>query len=92
MMPIQTMISKFTIKTNLLAFAFLLFCLVVFFFPEPILWILGSNYQNLEAELFLMVISQSLSCLLSAISSLNIGRGWIVSPWIAISSSILSYF
>jgi O-antigen/teichoic acid export membrane protein len=84
--------KRFHQVLGLLGFALSILVLTVSFFPRPILWILGNNYKNLEFEFFLMVVSQSLNCLLAAVSSLNIGRGWIVSPWISISSGLLTYY
>jgi hypothetical protein len=76
---------------GLLALALSILVLAALLFPKPMLWILGNKYQNLEKEFFLMVVAQSLNCLLTAVSSLNIGRGWIISPWIVISTGMLSY-
>ena len=60
-------------------------------FPTQMLWILGGQYKGLELEFLLMVIAQSVNCLLMALSTLNLGRGWIVSPWVAIPIGITSY-
>jgi hypothetical protein len=76
---------------GLLALALSILVLAALLFPKPMLWILGNKYQNLEKEFVLMVVAQSLNCLLMAVSSLNIGRGWIISPWIVIPTGILSY-
>jgi O-antigen/teichoic acid export membrane protein len=76
---------------GLLVLALSFLVLAALLFPKPMLWILGNKYQNLENEFFLMVVAQSLNCLLMAVSSLNLGRGWITPPWIVIPAGILSY-
>lgn len=76
---------------GLLVLALSFLVLAALLLPKPMLWILGNKYQNLEKEFVLMVIAQSLNCLLTAVSSLNIGRGWIISPWIVIPAGVLSY-
>jgi len=75
----------------LLALALSILVLAALLFPKPMLWILGNKYQNLENEFFLMVVAQSFNCLLTAVSSLNLGRGWITPPWIVIPVGVLSY-
>ena len=76
---------------GLLVLALSFLVLAALLFPKPMLWILGNKYQNLDNEFFLMVVAQSLNCLLMAVSSLNLGRGWIISPWIVIPAGVLSY-
>jgi len=53
-------------------------------FPEALLWILGPKYAHLEAELFLMILGTVLAWLLGTMYSLNVVKGWIVSPWLLI--------
>jgi O-antigen/teichoic acid export membrane protein len=84
--------KRFHQVLGLLISALSILVLAAWMFPEQMLWILGKKYQNLENEFLLMVVAQSLNCLLTAISSLNIGKGWIVSPWLTISSGFLSYY
>ena len=59
MMPIQTMISKFTIKTNLLAFAFLLFSTITFAQKKQkvdgVAAVVG-NYIVLDSDIDLMLL------------------------------------
>lgn len=77
--------------TVFLALALAVLVLTAWIFPVPMLWILGSQYQGLQNEFILMVAGQALNCLLVALSTLNLGRGWIVSPWIAIPSGLVTY-
>ena len=59
MMPIQTMISKFTNKTNLLAFAFLLFSTITFAQKKQkvdgVAAVVG-NYIVLDSDIDLMLL------------------------------------
>jgi O-antigen/teichoic acid export membrane protein len=77
---------------GLLVFILAVLILSAIFFPKQMLWILGKQYKDLEIELVLMIVAQSLNCLLAAVISLNMSRGWVLSPWISISTGILSYF
>jgi hypothetical protein len=51
--------------------------------PQPILWILGGPYTELQAALVWMVLGSSLSAWSSAIYSIGAARGWVVpSAWV----------
>jgi O-antigen/teichoic acid export membrane protein len=76
---------------GLLALALCVLAFSVLCFPGQMLWILGNQYQGLEEELLLMAVAQSLGCLSGALVTLNLGRGWIVSPWIAIPAGLVTY-
>ena len=76
---------------GLLILALSVLALSVMCFPKQMLWILGSHYQGLEEELLLMAVAQSLGCISGALVILNLGRGWIVSPWIAIPAGLITY-
>lgn len=74
--------------------AALLLCIVVLFigylFPEPFLWILGSDYEHLKYELFLMFAGGSIGFLLSIIYAINLSKGWIkFTPLLEIPVDIL---
>jgi O-antigen/teichoic acid export membrane protein len=53
-------------------------------FPELLLWILGPKYAHLRAELFLMILGTVLGMILGTMYSLNLTKGWVVSPWLLI--------
>jgi len=53
-------------------------------FPELLLWILGPKYAHLRAELFLMILGTVLAMVLGTMYSLNLTKGWVVSPWLLI--------
>ncbi len=57
------------------------------FFPQPFLWILGGQYQNLHAELVMAMIFFSLSTLATVIWWFNTSRGWTrLSFWVPFST------
>ena len=52
----------------------------IYIFPEPVLYVLGDNYANLEYELFLISISSCLSMIGEIIYQLTSSRGIIANP------------
>ncbi|HEA31096.1 MAG TPA: polysaccharide biosynthesis protein [Leeuwenhoekiella sp.] len=74
----------------LVLFALCFVVLVVYLFPSQILWILGSDYANLEREVVLAIIGSCLSIFSGIISSLYSSRGWIINPIFYITISIVS--
>lgn len=83
---LQRFIQIMLIVTFLLSFIIL----IVYFFPKPILWILGNGYKGLNYELLLSIIGSCIS-LLSGISfSLYSSRGWAMSPAVLISINVLA--
>ena len=65
--------------------------LVVYFFPYQLLWILGSQYQQLSHELFLIFVFCSIGLVSSTIFCLNSYKGWIrFSPFLEIPANIIS--
>jgi len=63
---------------------------IVYFFPAPLLWVLGTAYKGLNFELFLSVLGSCIA-LLSGISyGLLSSRGWVVPPIILISINLLT--
>ncbi|MEO9894568.1 polysaccharide biosynthesis protein [Aurantibacter sp.] len=67
---------------------FSLFVLLVYIFPEEILWVLGPQYADLKYELFLAVIGSSLSVFSVIVFSLYSARGWVMNPGLSIPISI----
>ncbi|MDT0675832.1 lipopolysaccharide biosynthesis protein [Autumnicola musiva] len=51
--------------------------LAVVLFPQLFLWILGSGYEDLSFELFLMIIGGSIGFLIGIIHNVNLNKGWI---------------
>lgn len=73
---------------GLFLFMGLIMCLFAEFFPRQLLWILGDKYGHLEKEVLLMVVGSVLGVMSGNLWSLNSARGWIVTPWLYIPSSI----
>ncbi|MCG9793511.1 lipopolysaccharide biosynthesis protein [Flavobacterium algicola] len=59
---------------------------------SQILWVLGSNYTDLELELLLSIVGGVLALLGGISFLLAAGRGWVISPIIAIGSNLLAIF
>ncbi|MDT0650427.1 lipopolysaccharide biosynthesis protein [Autumnicola edwardsiae] len=51
--------------------------LAVALFPNLFLWILGSGYEDLSFELFLMIIGGSIGFLIGIVHNMNLNKGWI---------------
>lgn len=51
--------------------------LIGFLFPQPLLWILGSKYQSLKAEVGWVVTTASITYVANSLYSLNSSRKWI---------------
>ena len=87
------LLLKRYIQINLFVFLFgILFLLMTWLFDHEILWVLGSNYINLEHELFLSVLGGILSLFAGISFVLAAGRSWIISPYVAIGSNLIAIF
>lgn len=56
----------------------------IFIFPDLILSILGSSYQNLSSELLISTATAAVSLLGSVAYSLSLARGWVMKPALSI--------
>ena len=61
---------------------------LVYLFPIEILWILGKDYSNLNAELLLSVTGSCLGLLAGSSFGLAASRGWAIHPLISIPITI----
>jgi O-antigen/teichoic acid export membrane protein len=52
-------------------------CMIGFIFPQPLLWLLGSKYQNLEVEVGWVVAGACISYVGGVIFTMNSARKWI---------------
>jgi O-antigen/teichoic acid export membrane protein len=52
-------------------------CTIGFVFPQPLLWLLGSKYQNLEVEVGWVVAGSCISYIGGVIWTMNSARKWI---------------
>jgi O-antigen/teichoic acid export membrane protein len=66
-----------------------LICTVIYFFPQPALWILGQKFQGLEMELTLSIIASCLGLMSGLFFSLSSSRGWPTHPAVLIIGNIL---
>ncbi|CAM4102205.1 hypothetical protein [Gillisia limnaea] len=87
--------KKIIIKRAIQVFVSLsiLVCLVVFavfMLSEPVLWILGNNYSDLNYELVLSITGGGLALLGNTAAILYLSRGWVLNPMILIGISIVS--
>jgi O-antigen/teichoic acid export membrane protein len=62
--------------------------LIVYFFPKPILWILGTGYMKLNYELLLTIIGSCISLLSATAFSIYSCRGWTLSPFVLIGINL----
>lgn len=53
----------------------------VYFFPEPVLWVLGAKYAGLQQELFLIMLGAALSMLSGSLYGIMSNRGIIPNPY-----------
>ncbi|MBD2503662.1 lipopolysaccharide biosynthesis protein [Anabaena azotica] len=67
---------------------FLLFAtfiiLIIYIFPEQILWVIGKKYSYLKNELFMIAVVTVVNSLLSMMTSLNLAKGWVEYAWVDI--------
>jgi O-antigen/teichoic acid export membrane protein len=83
---LQRFIQIMLILTGILS----LIVLIVYFFPFPILWILGKDYKGLNYELLLSIIGSCISLLSGIAFSLYSSRGWAMSPIVLITINLLA--
>ncbi len=57
-------------------------------FPATILWILGSHYANLQAELVWMLMSTGFAAWAAALYTIGCGRGWVLPSTLGIGCGI----
>jgi hypothetical protein len=67
---------------------------VVWSYPEGFLWLLGSKYAQLDRELKLFVLNQSLLYIGSVLWSIHAARKWIYgfNSWLYIAGLVLIQF
>lgn len=76
----------------LLACTFIIAVLIAvgWIFSGEILWVLGSEYEGLDMELIVCFLASGLALIAGLAYSLNIARGWVIQPLIAIPANILA--
>lgn len=58
--------------------------------PREILWILGNQYNNLESEVFAMLINTLLQSFVSVLWSINASKAWLRYAWLSIPTIIIA--
>lgn len=85
----KLLVSRF-FQIQLLLFIVTVFILVlVWLFPNQIVFVLGDGYGGLNNELLLMTISGCLSLMSGSVYKLSSSRGIVPPPWILIPTLIL---
>lgn len=62
----------------------------IYLFSNQILFIIGKNYNTLNAELVLNITVSCISLLCSVVSNLIISRGWVINSFLLIIANIVS--
>ena len=57
-------------------------------FPRPLLWVIGSQYANLENVVWLMMLNAALGSMFACLVSLTYFKGWIIPAAITIPMEI----
>jgi O-antigen/teichoic acid export membrane protein len=93
--PIQSTLRR-TLVTILCGSLLLSITVILgtYIFSNELLWVLGSQYKNLNYELVLSIICASISFIQGCFFVLNNSRGWIINPimyiTIIVCSTVLS--
>ncbi len=64
--------------------------LIVWFFSEEVLWILGESYSHLNYEIVLAISGGAIGVMSGVLYNLSSSRGWILHPVIYIGLNILT--
>jgi O-antigen/teichoic acid export membrane protein len=86
---ISILLLRYTQVLFVCTFVMILFAGGIYMFSDTILWILGSQYNSLNFELFLIMISACLNLISGVAFSLYSSKGWVLSPFYSISKAIL---
>jgi O-antigen/teichoic acid export membrane protein len=84
------LLKRFIQIMSTLTFFLFLIVVIVYFFPSPMLWLLGDAYTGLENELLLSVIGSCISLMAGIGFSLYTSRGWVLNPLILIGINLAS--
>lgn len=64
-------------------------CTLIYFVPQPALWLLGDKFQGLEMELTLSILASCLALMSGLFFSLSSSRGWPTHPVVLIVGNII---
>jgi hypothetical protein len=83
------LLTRFFIVVGVVITVSLVIISGVYFFPKPLLFILGKDYKYLEYEIFLMAIGSCISMVNTVINKLALARGIIPRPVIILPITII---
>src|SRR5690606_8316717 len=87
----KSLLLKRYILVHLLVLGALsLILFVVWMLPSQILWILGSNYSNLEEELLISIAASCFSLMSGVSFSLYSSRGWAMNAILGITLGVVT--
>lgn len=78
------LLKRFIQIMGFLIFFLFIIVVLVFFFPNPMLWLLGNAYAGLQKELVLSVLGSCLNLIGGIAFGLYTSRGWVLNPFILI--------
>jgi len=88
--------KKYILLSNYLKILLILFFLIsliilgFYSFPNPFLSILGEGFKGLAYELLLSIMGSGIYLISGTLYSLNLARGWVMSPILSITIQIFS--
>jgi hypothetical protein len=62
---------------------------LVYWVPQPFLWVLGSQYAHVKPVLALMAAQTAFSAFVDGVASVNFARGWMEYVWLEIPLRLL---
>lgn len=92
----ETLLKYFLFFQLILFLAAGLILLIVFLFPNQMLWLLGTSYSSLSSELFLIMLSNCIGLITAMTGNLIGSRGHFLNPIFVIALNlgavIMAYF
>ena len=83
--------GKFLRAVAIYVFILATVCAVAYWFPQPLLWVLGSQYANLEKELFVTVIGSCFFQLIAFMYGLIAAKGWMRFQWLYVPFTLVNH-
>ncbi|WP_050700562.1 polysaccharide biosynthesis protein [Dysgonomonas sp. BGC7] len=68
----------------------LLLLIFTYLLSDPILWLLGNNYKNLNLALLLKVTGSCIGLFSRAVYAMSTSKGWVINPMISIPINLLA--
>lgn len=91
MPDVASLLFKRFLQTQSGLFIICLFTIgLAWLFPNEVLWILGKEYANLQAELVLNIVGSCLVLIAGVVFTLYTSRGWAINPLIYLPVNIIT--